>query len=57
MQLFSQTSACNSTFPFEEKEGLLTIVMESGIINDDRWKIGSETIDDDEIKYLRSSHL
>ena len=51
-QLFSQTATCNGTLPFEEKNGLLTIEMESGIINDNRWQIGTETIDGEEIKYL-----
>lgn len=40
--LFSQT-VCNGVLPFEEQNGLLTIEMESGIINDNRWKIGTET--------------
>jgi virulence-associated protein VapD len=34
---------CNGILPFVEKNGLLTIEMESGIINDPRWKIGTET--------------
>ncbi|PQJ72672.1 hypothetical protein BTO14_05105 [Polaribacter butkevichii] len=51
-QLFSQTTTCNGTLPFEEKDGLLTIEMESGIIKDNRWKIGTETINNEEIKYL-----
>ena len=51
-QLFSQTATCNGSLPFEEKDGLLTIEMESGIINDDRWKIGTETVNGEEITYL-----
>ena len=39
---FSQT-VCNGILPFEEQNGLLTIEMESGIINDNRWEIGTET--------------
>lgn len=52
MQLFSQTAPCNGILPFEEKDGLLTIEMESGIINDNRWQIGTETVDGEEITYL-----
>ena len=55
LQLFAQTATCDGTLPFEEKDGLLTIEMESGIINDDRWKIGTETTattGDEEITYL-----
>ncbi|WP_194766550.1 T9SS type A sorting domain-containing protein [Tamlana sp. I1] len=37
---FSQT--CDGTLPFEEQNGILTIEMESGVINDSRWKIGTE---------------
>lgn len=39
---FSQTDDCDGTLPFEEKNGLLTIEMESGILNDTRWKTGIE---------------
>lgn len=42
-QLQSQAVSCNGVLPFEEKNGLLTIEMESGILNDNRWKIGEET--------------
>ncbi len=54
--MFSQVVACNGVFPFEEQNGLLTIEMESGIINDSRWKIGTETESingiNTELKYL-----
>ncbi|WP_139956557.1 T9SS type A sorting domain-containing protein [Flavicella sediminum] len=43
MPMLSQEATCNGLLPFEEKEGLLTIEMESGVINDNRWKIGTET--------------
>jgi hypothetical protein len=55
IQLFAQTATCDGTLPFEEKDGILTIEMESGIINDDRWKIATETTPetgDEEITYL-----
>jgi len=50
--LLLQLVACNYNYPFEEKEGLLTIEMESGIINDDRWKLATETFEGEEITYL-----
>ncbi|NRD23053.1 T9SS type A sorting domain-containing protein [Winogradskyella litoriviva] len=43
LNVFSQTAPCDGILPFEEENGLLTIEMESGIINDDRWEIGTET--------------
>ncbi len=52
LQLYSQTTTCDGTLPFEEKDGLLTIEMESGVINDNRWKIDTETVNGEEIKYL-----
>ena len=51
-QLFAQTVPCNGTLPFEEQNGLLTIEMESGIINDDRWKVATETFEGEEVTYL-----
>ncbi|APY11632.1 hypothetical protein BWZ22_10425 [Seonamhaeicola sp. S2-3] len=48
----AQTAPCDGTLPFEEQNGLLTIEMESGIINDNRWQIGTETVDGEEITYL-----
>lgn len=43
LQLFSQTATCDGTLPFEEKEGLLTIEMESGVLpQGSNWKYGSE---------------
>ncbi len=43
LQLFAQTANCNGTLPFEEKDGILTIEMESGILPaGSDWKIGSE---------------
>ena len=51
-QSFSQATTCDGTLPFEEKNGLLTIEIESGIINDDRWKIASEIVNGEEITYL-----
>ena len=42
-QVLSQPVTCDGVLPFEEKNGLLTIEMESGIQNDTRWKIGTET--------------
>lgn len=39
MGVFAQTAACDGTLPFEEQNGLLTIEMESGIINHPNWKI------------------
>ncbi|WP_405290890.1 T9SS type A sorting domain-containing protein [Algibacter sp. Ld11] len=50
--LLAQTATCNGTLPFEEQNGLLTIEMESGIINDNRWQIGSENVDGEDITYL-----
>lgn len=50
--LFAQTAPCNGVLPFEEKNGILTIEMESGILNDDRWKVDSETVAGEEITYL-----
>lgn len=52
IQLFAQTATCNGVLPFEEKNGIITIEMESGIINDSRWKIASETVSGEEITYL-----
>jgi hypothetical protein len=44
LQLFTQTASCDGTLPFEEKDGLLTIEMESGIFpSGSDWKTGSET--------------
>ena len=45
-------SACNGLLPFEEQNGLLTIEMESGVINDDRWKIATETFEGEQVTYL-----
>ena len=44
LQLFAQTATCDGILPFEEKNGLLTIEMESGILpaNSD-WKLGNES--------------
>lgn len=43
LQLFSQTAICDGTLPFEEKDGLLTIEMESGVLpQGSNWKYGSE---------------
>lgn len=44
LQLFAQTATCDGILPFEEKDGLLTIEMESGILpaNSD-WKLGNES--------------
>lgn len=43
LQLTSQTAPCNGALPFEEKDGLLTIEMESGILpSGSDWKTGSE---------------
>ncbi|MFV9551402.1 T9SS type A sorting domain-containing protein [Algibacter sp. PT7-4] len=50
--LFAQTATCDGTLPFEEQNGLLTIEMESGIINDNRWQIDTETVDGEDITYL-----
>lgn len=50
--IFSQTAVCDGVLPFEEKDGVLTIEMESGVINDNRWQIGTETISGEEITYL-----
>lgn len=50
--VYAQTATCNGTLPFEEQNGLLTIEMESGIINDNRWQIGSETVNGEDITYL-----
>lgn len=44
IHLFAQTATCDGTLPFEEKDGLLTIEMESGIFPaDSDWKTGSES--------------
>jgi hypothetical protein len=44
IQLYSQTATCDGSLPFEEKDGLLTIEMESGIFPaDSSWKLGSES--------------
>ena len=51
-QLSSQTTTCDGTLPFEEKNGLLTIEMESGVINDNRWKVATENFEGEEITYL-----
>lgn len=51
-QFVAQTAQCNGTLPFEEKNGLLTIEMESGIINDNRWSIATETFEGEEVTYL-----
>jgi len=43
LQLLAQTATCDGSLPFEEKEGLLTIEMESGIFpSGSDWKTGSE---------------
>ncbi len=43
LQFFAQTAACDGSLPFEEKNGLLTIEMESGILpSGSDWKTGSE---------------
>ena len=43
LQLFAQTATCDGILPFEEKDGLLTIEMESGILPaGSDWKTGSE---------------
>ena len=43
IQLFAQTATCDGSLPFEEKEGIITIEMESGILpNGSDWKTGSE---------------
>ncbi len=39
---FSQTETCTANNPYEEKDGLLTIEMESGIRSNSNWKIGTE---------------
>jgi hypothetical protein len=40
---FSQAATCDGTLPFEEKDGLLTIEMESGILpSGSDWQTGSE---------------
>lgn len=41
-QGFAQSEICDANNPFEEKDGLLTIEMESGVRNNPNWKIGSE---------------
>ena len=41
--VFAQTAVCDGTLPFEEKDGLLTIEMESGILpSGSDWETGSE---------------
>ncbi|GAA4950417.1 hypothetical protein GCM10023314_24660 [Algibacter agarivorans] len=50
--VFAQTAPCDGTLPFEEQNGLLTIEMESGVINDNRWQIALETVNGEEITYL-----
>lgn len=56
MQIMAQTAPCNGTLPFEEKDGLLTIEMESGVLNDNRWQTGTamETVNGEqkELKYI-----
>ncbi|WP_159951777.1 T9SS type A sorting domain-containing protein [Polaribacter septentrionalilitoris] len=43
IQLFAQTATCDGSLPFEEKDGILTIEMESGILpSGSDWKTGSE---------------
>ncbi|WP_299059459.1 T9SS type A sorting domain-containing protein [uncultured Polaribacter sp.] len=43
MQLFAQTATCDGSLPFEEKDGLLTIEMESGVFPaGSDWQTGSE---------------
>ena len=43
LQLFAQTATCDGTLPFEEKDGLLTIEMESGVFpSGSDWQTGSE---------------
>ena len=43
VQSFAQTATCDGSLPFEEKDGLLTIEMESGILpTGSDWKTGSE---------------
>ncbi len=39
---FSQTETCTANNPYEEKDGLLTIEMESGTRSNPNWKIGTE---------------
>lgn len=54
-KFYSQTAPCNGILPFEEQNGLLTIEMESGIINDNRWQIATETTPEtgsEQITYL-----
>lgn len=54
-KFYSQTADCNGVLPFEEQNGLLTIEMESGIINDNRWQIATETTPEtgtEQITYL-----
>lgn len=42
-QINAQTATCDGTLPFEEKDGLLTIEMESGVLPaNSNWKYGSE---------------
>ena len=42
-QLNAQTATCDGTLPFEEKDGLLTIEMESGVLPaNSNWQTGSE---------------
>lgn len=42
-QLSAQTATCDGTLPFEEKDGILTIEMESGILPaGSDWQTGSE---------------
>mgnify|MGYP001824497260 CR=1 FL=1 len=41
--VFAQTAVCDGTLPFEEKDGLLTIEMESGVLpSGSDWETGSE---------------
>ena len=43
IQLFAQTATCDGSLPFEEKDGIITIEMESGILpSGSDWKTGSE---------------
>jgi hypothetical protein len=43
VQSFAQTATCDGSLPFEEKDGILTIEMESGILpSGSDWQTGSE---------------
>ncbi|TNJ44984.1 T9SS type A sorting domain-containing protein [Tamlana fucoidanivorans] len=39
MSLVAQTAPCDGLLPFEEQNGILTIEMESGVINHPNWKV------------------